>query len=83
MDRVEEWNKALPAVLEGWLKRQGTTGEIFPANRLYADILRNPFNYGFGLNDPYVEPAGIWADHIHTTSKVQRIVADAFTRELQ
>lgn len=83
MKRIQDWNQALPPIMQTWLEKDRTSGKIISANRIISDILARPEQYGFRAQDPYTEGAGIWADHIHTTTRVQRIVADGIKEELQ
>lgn len=70
-------------MLESWLERDGTAGKIFPAHRVFDDVLSSPMTYGFEERDAYTPEAGIWADYVHPTAKMHRVVADAFIKEFQ
>jgi hypothetical protein len=72
------WNDThLPAVLAAWTARDGCTGRIFSAYRVFEDILERPERHGFETKDPGEIRGGIWVDGLHATDRVHRILAGA------
>lgn len=75
--RVESWNEHLHArVAEFTQETPQATVFFFSAHATISDVLENPEDYDL-VEDIVADEGGvIWADYLHITSAVHKILAD-------
>jgi len=78
MKNIGSWNHAIRRQTSKWQEFPGTSALLFSAREVFDDILDRPEHYGFAAKDTYTRGGGIWADHVHPTEAVHRIVFEAF-----
>ncbi|KAG2147659.1 hypothetical protein DEU56DRAFT_785188 [Suillus clintonianus] len=84
-DRVETWNDLIHKQTASHASpgRGAQTPRsifLFSSHAVLTDVLDNPVKYGFTENDIAQEGGGIWADELHVTSGVQKVIAEQFVR---
>lgn len=82
-DNIRRWNGSLAKRTDRWLSLDGTSARLFSAHEVFNEILEAPVQHGFDADDPHKQGGRIWADHIHPTAKVHKIVAHALMQEWQ
>ncbi|KAK2466860.1 hypothetical protein APHAL10511_001118 [Amanita phalloides] len=70
------WNAALRKAVETFASsHEDVTVLLYSSHATFTKILDNPEEYGFNAGDVRRREGSVWADHLHPTSKVHRIVA--------
>jgi phospholipase/lecithinase/hemolysin len=80
---IDSWNEALGQQLVAWREKAGASANLFPVGQVFDDIMDQPEKYGFIQADTYTRGGGIWADHVHATEAVHKIVFEAFRAQME
>lgn len=77
------WNTALKAgVARFAAEHTDSTAMIFPAFELFHNVLDKPAEYDLNEGTVHEEGGCVWFDHIHITSRMHGIIADAIAEFL-
>lgn len=83
MKNIGSWNDALKGPAAEWKGKVGTSLKLFSASDVFDDIMDRPEQHGFTQRDTYTSGGGIWADHVHPTEAVHKVVFEAFKARMQ
>lgn len=74
---MNAWNTRLNARVSEFARETPKAAvSCFSAHAALTEILDNPEDYDFVENDTTEENGAIWADHLHATAAVHKMLAD-------
>lgn len=80
MLRYQEWNNGLRSSVATFASRHTEVSALyFSSHMTFNHILDEPWQHGFTTHDAEKAGRGIWADHLHPTSKMHDFLAKDLT----
>ena len=77
------WNSVLRGQLSQFTATHAdATVVAFSSYELFNKVLDNPADYGFDKDSVHIRGGSVWFDHLHITSQMHGIVADAIAEFL-
>lgn len=79
------WNKRLDEIVHAF-SREYANADVhcsqYSSFQFLTEVLDDPTEYGFDAGDARKYGGGIWADHIHLTGAVHKLLAESIHQYL-
>ncbi|RPD74508.1 hypothetical protein L226DRAFT_582184 [Lentinus tigrinus ALCF2SS1-7] len=79
--RVEVWNESLRTRVAEFAESSSRASVfLYSTHKTLTEVLDDPEEFGYTVEDVTDEGGGIWLDDIHATSSVHKILAERFAK---
>lgn len=83
VDYFSEWNRVLQQTIRKFVSdHDAVTAIYFSSYKVFTSLLDNPQEYGLPPEDVKKYGGAFWIDHLHPTTAVHKIVAEALVNVL-